>query len=341
MEEILKPVLSFPKGIASAVSLLIVLTSVLVPNAYAVKATQPSHTSGYLRVVSVPSQTLASLKTNPVPTLGASLKVSPKPTRYGVTNLKAIDPTNTKKMKRSRAARESIPVKVWATENNVPYIQPNEGRSDLFEYLRSHLPSPDLFIVVAYGKILSEELINLPKFGSINIHYSLLPKYRGASPVESAILNADTETGISIQKMQFKMDSGPIIAQETVDILPDEKAAELRKRLIKTGGELLVKTLPDYIENKITPIPQNETQATFCKKIKKEDGLIDLNDDSIKNYNKFRAYATWPRTFFFKNNKRIIITDAKLENDPFDQAQGKQFKILKIIPEGGKETNYK
>ena len=130
MEEILKPVLSFPKGIASAVSLLIVLTSVLVPNAYAVKATQPSHTSGYLRVVSVPSQTLASLKTNPVPTLGASLKVSPKPTRYGVTNLKAIDPTNTKKMKRSRAARESIPVKVWATSWTATQIAYDESRNN-------------------------------------------------------------------------------------------------------------------------------------------------------------------------------------------------------------------
>jgi methionyl-tRNA formyltransferase len=225
------------------------------------------------------------------------------------------------------------PAKVWAEKNNIPYLQPNEVRSDLFEYLRSHLPSPDLFIVVAYGKILPEEIINLPKFGSINIHYSLLPKYRGASPVESAILNGDTETGITIQKMQFKMDSGPIIAQEKVTILPDEKAPDLRKRLIKIGGELLVKILPDFVDEKIKPILQNENETTFCKKIKKEDGLIDLNDDPVKNYNKFRAYAAWPRTFFFKDGKRIIITDAKLENG--------EFKTLKIIPEGKKEIDYK
>ena len=239
------------------------------------------------------------------------------------------------------------PVKVWAEKNNIPYIQP-EKMSELGDLsgkglscglpLRTVIEKDtkrlfDLFIVVAYGKILPEELINLPKLGSINIHYSLLPKYRGASPVESAILNNDKETGISIQKMQFKMDSGPIIAQETVEILPDEKAAELRKRLIKTGGELLVKTLPNYIENKIIPISQDEAQATFCKKIKKEDGLIDLNDDPIKNYNKFRAYATWPRTFFFRDEKRIIITDAKLEDN--------KFIIKNIIPEGGKETNNK
>jgi len=190
-----------------------------------------------------------------------------------------------------------------------------------------------LFIVVAYGKILPEKLINLPKLGSLNIHYSLLPKYRGASPVESAILNGDIETGVTIQKMEFKMDAGPIVAQEKIFIHSNEKTPDLRKRLIKIGGELLVKTLPIYIENKIKLIPQNEIEATYCKKIKKEDGLIDLNDSPIKNYNKYKAYAIWPRTYFFKNGKRIIVTKAKLEND--------EFIIEKIIPENGKEIYYK
>lgn len=225
------------------------------------------------------------------------------------------------------------PVKVWAIENNIKYIQPEILRPDLFEDLRSGFFPPDLSIVVAYGKIIPENIINLPKLGSINIHYSLLPKYRGASPVESAILNGDTETGVTLQKMEYKMDTGPIIAQEKVKIESNEKAPDLRKRLIKIGGELLVKVLPDFLEGKIKPIPQDGSLASVCKKIKKEDGLIDLNDNPIKNYNKFRAYATWPRTFFFKNGKRIIITDAVLEN--------KEFKILKIIPESGKEVNYK
>lgn len=235
-------------------------------------------------------------------------------------------------------------VKVWAEKNNITYIQPEKLDAKVAGLLSS-LSSPatkfDLFIVVAYGKIMPEEILNMPKFGSINIHYSLLPKYRGASPVESAILNGDTETGISIQQMEFKMDSGPILAQEKVEILPNEKAGELRTRLIKIGGELLVKILPDFVNGKVIPTPQDESKATNCKKIKKEDGLIDLNDDGVKNYNKFRAYAIWPRTFFFKDNKRIIITDAKLEDNPFDKAQGKQFKILKVIPEGGKEIEYK
>jgi len=249
----------------------------------------------------------------------------------------------------------SPPVKIWAEKNNISYIQPEdlkEGMNIVFKNIaQADGPSiatnqqigmrvlknnvhPDLFIVVAYGKIIPENIINMPKLGSINIHYSLLPKYRGASPVESAILNGDTETGVTIQKMELKMDSGPIIAQEKVVIFPDEKASDLRKRLIKIGGELLIKILPDFVSGTIKATPQNGSKASVCKKIKKEDGLINLEKESPSVlYNKFRAYATWPRIFFFKNGKRIIITDAILKNN--------QFIIKKIIPENGKEMDYK
>jgi len=245
------------------------------------------------------------------------------------------------------------PVKIWAEKNNIPYTQPETlGKLEIVLRTSAQADEPskairqqantrgeqnnyqfDLFVIVAYGKILPESILNMPKFGSINIHYSLLPKYRGASPVESAILNGETETGVTIQKMESKMDSGPIIAQEKVEISPDEKTPDLRQRLIKIGGELLVKILPDFMNGKTKEIKQNENEATFCHKIKKEDGLIDLNDDPIKNYNKFRAYTEWPRTFFFKDGKRIIITDAVLED--------KQFIIKKVIPEGKKEIEYR
>ncbi|MCX6755474.1 MAG: methionyl-tRNA formyltransferase [Candidatus Nomurabacteria bacterium] len=223
------------------------------------------------------------------------------------------------------------PTKVWAIENNIPYLQPEKLDTEFTLKLSTF--NFRLAIVVAYGKILSEEIINIPKYGSINIHYSLLPKYRGASPVESAILNGDAETGIAIQKMVYKMDTGPIIAMEKVSINPDEHATELRKKLIKIGGELLIKTL------NTTPTPyqglqiQDETQATNCKKIKKEDGLLNEGDSEEQKYNKFRAYSLWPRTFFFKEGKRIIVTDAKLEDG--------KFVIKKVIPEGGKEQEYK
>ncbi len=223
------------------------------------------------------------------------------------------------------------PAKTWAEKNNIPYIQP-EDSGTVFQ----SLAQADLAIVVAYGKILPENIINMPRLGSINIHYSLLPKYRGASPVESAILNGDTETGVTIQQMAFKMDAGDILAQEIVPIGADEKAPDLRKRLIKIGGQLLLKTLPNLVAGKITPIPQNEKEATNCKKIQKEDGLIDLADDAkennLKNYNKFRAYSAWPRTYFFKDEKRIIITDASFADSGFT--------IKKVLPEGKKEISW-
>jgi len=246
------------------------------------------------------------------------------------------------------------PAKVWAMENNIQYIQPattaelgnsfsnNESVKARGSEKKNKTAKPDLFIVVAYGKIIPEKILNLPKLGSINIHYSLLPKYRGASPVESAILNGETETGVTIQKMVYEMDAGNILAQEKVAILSDETAPELRKRLIKIGGEMLLKILNPSAQKGTSPylrggwegLPQDNSQATHCSKIKKEDGLVDLEASLPSElYNKFRAYATWPRTFFFKNSKRIIITDAKLENG--------QFVIKKVIPESGKETDWK
>lgn len=251
------------------------------------------------------------------------------------------------------------PAKTWAIENGVPYVQPEKIQEVENIIFRRGLASDDepisgifnpqkfrteeksifstseydFFLVVAYGKIMPESLIKIPRLGSINIHYSLLPKYRGASPVESAILAGETETGVSIQQMEYKMDAGPILAEEKVAILPDETTEELRRRLIKVGGELLIKTLPEILENKIIPKNQNEQEATFCKKIKKEDGLVDTENESADTlYNKYRAYNKWPRIYFFQDNKRIIITEAKLED--------KKFILKKVIPEGKKETTW-
>ncbi len=233
---------------------------------------------------------------------------------------------------------ESSPVAQFAKKNNIICLKPEKLDEEFTLKLSTFNPaSPaggfQLFVVVAYGKIIGEDILNIPKLGSINIHYSLLPKYRGASPVESAILNGEKETGVTIQKMAFEMDSGPIITQEKVEILPDEKAPELRKRLIKIGGEILVKTLPEFTDGKIELVTQNEQEATYCKKIKKEDGLVNLETElGSVLYNKFRAYAHWPRIFFFQDGKRIIITDAEIK-------EGK-FVIKKVLPEGKKEIKY-
>ncbi|MEK7539514.1 MAG: methionyl-tRNA formyltransferase [Patescibacteria group bacterium] len=241
---------------------------------------------------------------------------------------------------------QASPVAIFAEKNNIPCLKPEklDENFNLVVGVPNGTPTTkwDLFIVVAYGKIIPEKIINMPKLGSINIHYSLLPKYRGASPVESAIRQGDTETGITIQKMKFKMDSGPIIAQKKVFILPDEKAPDLRRKLIKIGGELLVKILPEFAAGKIKLTPQNESLASVCKKIKKEDGLVNLEKEPPSVlYNKFRAYAYWPRTFFFVrrnlgkgrfSNIRTIITDAELRDN--------KFVIKRVLPEGKKEIKY-
>lgn len=222
------------------------------------------------------------------------------------------------------------PAKVWALEHNIPVLQP-EKLDDVF---RSQLASYDidLSIVVAYGSIISQDLIDLPKHKTLNVHYSLLPQYRGAAPTESAILNGDTETGSAIQIMAKKLDSGAVIALEKTPIGPDETTTELRGRLTDIGAQLLVKTIPDYIAGKITPTLQDESRATHSGKIKKEDGLIDPLGDAVSNYRKYRAYIEWPRTYFFKNNKRVIVTKAHMENG--------KFIIDRVLPEGKKEISY-
>lgn len=222
------------------------------------------------------------------------------------------------------------PVSLWAKEKNITCLKPEKIDDDFIHEFKTF--GMDLSIVIAYGKIIPEVLINLPKSGTINIHYSLLPKYRGASPVEEALLHGDSKTGVSIQKMQFKLDTGPIIKDKEVDIFPYEVKTELLQRLTKTGAELLVETLPKILKGDVNLKTQDETSATYCKKMKKEDGLLDLDENKQANYNKYRAFYGWPGTYFFKNNKRVKITKAKYEND--------SFIIERVVPEGKKEISY-
>ena len=215
------------------------------------------------------------------------------------------------------------PTKVWAEKNNIPYIQNLNELEGNF----------GLFVVVSYGKIIPKEILNLPKLGTINLHPSLLPLYRGPSPIVASILNGDSQTGVTIIKIDEEMDHGPILTQEKINLNGNEKIEDLEKILADMGGELLVKIIPEFISGNIQPREQDHTRATFVKKIMKTDGEIKLDDDQIKNWRKFRAYAHWPRTFFFKDGKRIIITEAKLENG--------KFVIKKVLPEGKKEIEYK
>lgn len=227
------------------------------------------------------------------------------------------------------------PVSIWAKEHNIKCLKP-EKIDPIFINQFKEL-GIDLSMVVAYGKILKEELIQSPKFGTINIHYSLLPKYRGASPLESSLLNGDEKTGVSIQQMVFKLDSGPIMEKEETIIDINETKEDLKNRLIKIGANLVCKIIPKIINNDIKRIDQDESIATNCSKIDKKDGELDLNNNPIENWNKYRAFYGWPGTYFFKeknkNKIRIKITSAKYENN--------SFIIERVIPEGKKEISYK
>lgn len=222
--------------------------------------------------------------------------------------------------------------KIWANERNIPVLQPEKLDSEFAQKIK--LLSPDISVVVAYGKIIPEEIISIPKHGTFNIHYSLLPRWRGSTPVESAILHNDSTTGVSIQKMIFKLDAGDVINEKEVQLQGNEYREDLRQNLSEIGSELLIQTIPDIVENSTTPKKQGESQVTYAKILKKEDGLITLQEDPQVLWQKWRALYPWPGLFFFdEDGKRIKITQARFENQ--------KFIIEKVIPEGKKEIDWK
>lgn len=235
-----------------------------------------------------------------------------------------------------RGMQMSIPKpKTWAEENKIKVLQPEKLDDAFFEEISKE--DWDLFVVVAYGKIIPERVINKPRYGTINIHYSLLPKYRGAIPVEASILNGDKKTGVSIQQMVFKLDAGDVIAQKEIEISDEDTTPILRNKLNEIALEILPETIKNIFNETIKPEPQDETLATHYGKIKKEDGEISLEDSDIKNWQKYKAYFGSIGTYFFieKNGikTRIKITKAHIENE--------KFIIDEIIPENGKRQNFK
>jgi methionyl-tRNA formyltransferase len=155
---------------------------------------------------------------------------------------------------------------------------------------------------VAYGQILPPAILDLPRHGCLNIHASLLPQYRGAAPIQWAIANGDTETGVTIMKMDAGLDTGPIVSQRRTPIRPEDDSATLHDRLARLGAELLVQTIPDYVAGKIQPVPQPAEGASHAAKIKKEDGRIDWNQPAQTIWNRLRAFTPWPGAFTFLPN---------------------------------------
>ncbi len=243
--------------------------------------------------------------------------------------------TETDKPKgRGRTVSEP-PVKTWAIRNGFQVFQPSAF--DQVTSQKLQVANADLFIVAAYGKILPKSVLDLPSKGVLNIHPSLLPKYRGASPIRSAIAADDRETGVSIIKIDEKMDHGPIVAQKPVSFKPwppDADEAELS--LAREGAMIIADILPDWVSGKIQPKQQNDSEATFTKKITKENARISLGGDSYKNWLLFKAYRASPGVFFTKErngkNMRVRVVNAEF-------AEG-EFRILRVIPENKKEMGY-
>ena len=239
------------------------------------------------------------------------------------------------------------PVKVFAKKNNLQIIQPEKLKPELFASpLEVELPSTplgsstskfDLFIVAAYGKIIPKSVLDIPQYGALNVHPSLLPKFRGPSPIQSFILSSEEKTGVSIILLDEEVDHGPILESRELRI-DDSKLSskQLEEKLAELGGQMLVDAIPKWLNGETKPTDQDHSQATFTKKITKEDGLVDINKDSPETiYRKFLAFQPWPGVYFFIQKEkpiRVIITDLELI--------GGKLKIKKVKPESKNEMSF-
>lgn len=214
-------------------------------------------------------------------------------------------------------------VKILAQELQIPVIQADSLRKPEMRQKISSL-APDLFIIAAYGLILPLEMLKIPKFCSLNVHPSLLPKYRGASPIQSAILNADRKTGVTLMLMDEKMDHGPIVAREKIRI-NKETAPVLSQKLAQKGADLLIKILPKWLEGKIKTRSQKHEKAGFTRQIKKEDGRINWANPAEHIERMFRAYQPWPGIYTFFNEKILKILEIEILKIKHKYAPGKVF----------------
>jgi methionyl-tRNA formyltransferase len=187
------------------------------------------------------------------------------------------------------------PVKVAATTLGVPVMQPDKLTRAVVAELATY--APDLIVVAAFGQILRKRILNLPKYGCLNVHASLLPRWRGAAPVQAAIRAGDSETGITLMQMDPGLDTGPMLARRAIPITSDHTGGTLTEALAVLGGQLLVESLPAWLAGEIISQPQNEALATYAPQLKKEDGAIDWHQSALEIERQVRAYAPWPGTY--------------------------------------------
>lgn len=199
------------------------------------------------------------------------------------------------------------PVKILWESHNIPVFTPIRVRNnpDFLEQLRTY--QCDYFVVVAYGKIVPKELLDIPTKMCINIHGSILPSYRGASPIQAALLYGDEETGVTIMEMSEWMDEGDILKVRTIKIDPTETSESLFAKFALVSWPILIQTLWELETGGITPLPQDASLATYCKKIEKEDGLIDWSKTALDIYHQWQAYTPWPGIYTVYDGKRLLL----------------------------------
>lgn len=233
-------------------------------------------------------------------------------------------------------------IKVWAELKGIKVLQPVALSDEaFFNELRSE--ECELFIVASYGKIIPDTVLFVPKHGVLNVHPSLLPKYRGPSPIETALLNGDMTTGVTIMKLDSKMDHGPILVQTAFPINPLTTAGKLEVECGMLGGELLTQVIHPYVEGALILKEQNHDKAIICKKITKDLGEITLDTPADIVCRKFRALTPWPSVYFFhkKDDRtiRVKVTSVDLVNFQPEGSTANDV-ILTVIPEGKKEISF-
>ena len=220
------------------------------------------------------------------------------------------------------------PVKAYALERGVPVLQPQKLRTPPFsEELRKL--NPDVAVVTAYGKILPKDLLETPTKGCLNVHASLLPRFRGAAPIQWAIAHGDQETGVTLMVMDEGLDTGPMLAEKRLPIASDETSATLHDKLSKLGGELLRECLPAYLRGELKPVPQPSEGVVLAPIIQKEEGKLDFTRTAVELERRLRAFTPWPGAFTTLEGKLLKVHRARV-----GEGRGEPGSVVSSGPQG-------
>jgi methionyl-tRNA formyltransferase len=216
------------------------------------------------------------------------------------------------------------PVKSLALELVIPIVQPEKLREAITQLQEWN---PDLIVVAAFGQILKRDVLDMPRYGCINVHASLLPRWRGAAPISAAILNGDEETGVTIMQMDAGLDTGPMLATNSIRINSDDTAGSVSKALSTLGADLLSETLPDYISGRITPKPQPAEGGTYAPMLKKEDGLLEFARPAVELERRVRAMNPWPGAWFEWNGNLLKVMRVSVVSGEKGLVSGSRFMV--------------